>query len=299
MILDPRRLRRVLLPAVMLCLGGFARAADEPFFSGPQPGEKLPAFAVRDASPEGNGREVDFVAAADGKPLLLIFVQDVNRPSIQLTRLLGNYAKSREADGLRTGLVFLHEDAAKGEALVARIRHALPAVPTGVSPDGLEGPGTYGLNRKATLTILVGRRGVVTANFALVQPSIPVDLPRAVEAIVKEVGGKVPEMKELLGAEAPPPARGEAPDLRALLRPVIRLDADAAEVERAAAAVEALAAKDPAARAEIGRIASTIVNSGKIDNYGTPKAREFLKKWAAAPAPTADSQPTPNSEPRP
>jgi len=44
--------------------------------------------------------------------------------------------------------------------------------PTGISPDGEEGPGSYGLNRKMTLTILVANKGKVTANFALVQRTL-------------------------------------------------------------------------------------------------------------------------------
>ena len=55
---------------------------------------------------------------------------------------------------------------------VARARDSLRwRVPVGVSVDGLEGPGSYGLNRNVTLTVLVGKAGRVRANFALVQPS--------------------------------------------------------------------------------------------------------------------------------
>lgn len=66
----------------------------------------------------------------------------------------------------------------------------------GVSPDGLEGPGKYGLNSKVELTILMAKEGKVTANFALVQPSVN-DTPAVAEAIVKQVGGKAPTLKEL------------------------------------------------------------------------------------------------------
>ena len=39
-------------------------------------------------------------------------------------------------------------------------------------------------------------------------------------------------------------------------------------------------AKSEAARKELGRIGRTIVDSGKLKDYGTPPAQELLKKWA-------------------
>ena len=63
---------------------------------------------------------------------------------------------------------------------------------------------------------------------------------------------------------------------------MIQLKADAGTVEAAAKAVEehANAKGNEAFRKEIGRIANTIIDAGKLDNYGTPKAQEYLKKWA-------------------
>jgi hypothetical protein len=72
-----------------------------------------------------------------------------------------------------------------------------------------------------------------------------------------------------------------APNLRPLLGPLIRLNASEADVDRAAEAVEAAAAKDPKVRAEVGRVANTIIDAGKLEQYGTPKAQEYLRKWAA------------------
>ena len=44
--------------------------------------------------------------------------------------------------------------------------------------------------------------------------------------------------------------------------------------------IEAYVAKKPASRKEVGVIAQRIVKSGKLANYGTPAAQEYLKKWA-------------------
>jgi hypothetical protein len=255
---------------------------EEELFSGPQVGEKIPSFKVRGVL--GNeGKELDFVKQADGKPLVLVFVHDVNRPSIGMTRVLTSYTTSRAKDGLETGVVFLSDDATAAEERIKRIS-LTDATPTGVSMEGKEGPGSYGLNRKVTLTILVGKEGKVTANFALVQPSLQADLPKVLKEVVAVAGGKVPKLEDIAGApemmRRDPKAGPNLDELRGLIRPVIKLDAKPEEVDEAAAAVEKYVAKDEAARKEVGRIANTIINAGKLKDYGTPKAQEYFTKWA-------------------
>jgi hypothetical protein len=146
------------------------------------------------------------------------------------------------------------------------------------------------LNRNVTLTILVGKGNKVTANYALVQPSLQVDLPKILASVIEVAGGKVPDiaklpgMPESMGGRMGGGERGDgsgAPNLRPLLGPLIRLNASEADVDRAAEAVEAAAAKDPKVRAEVGRVANTIIDAGKLEQYGTPKAQEYLRKWAA------------------
>ena len=121
------------------------------------------------------------MTGADSKPIVLVFVHDVNRQTISMTRILTNYTLSRSKEGLHTAVVLLAEDTTGALNTLKRIQHALTAnVPTGVSPDGLEGPGNYGLNRSVQMTILVANKNRVTANFALIQPSLQVDLPNVV-----------------------------------------------------------------------------------------------------------------------
>lgn len=274
------------------------QGAEETPFSGPQAGERLPAFRVRGVFGDSAGKELDFVAAAKQGPIVLIFVHDFNRPSVSFTRVLSAYTQSRAKDGLTTGVVALYEDATEGEQSLKRMAHALTKeAPTGISLDGKEGPGSYGLNRQVTLTILVGKDGQVTANFALVQPSLQADLPKVLKAIVAVAGGEAPKLNELPGMAAMAAKPGEQdPRLRELLRPVIQKDASDAAVTKAAEAVEAFARENEAARREIGRIANTIIDAGKLDNYGTAKAQEYLRKWAReygrpAAAPAREKQP--------
>ncbi|MDZ4849789.1 MAG: hypothetical protein SGI77_10870 [Pirellulaceae bacterium] len=176
--------------------------ADEKLFSGPQIGEKLSPFTVRGVFDQDAGKEIDFISIANGKPIVLIFVHDMNRQSISMTRTLSHYTHSRAKDGLATGVVWLDDDATEAENTLKRIRHALVSeAPTGISVDGREGPGSYGLNRNVMLTILVGNEGKVTGNFALVQPSLQADLPKILESVVAVAGGNVPKLEDLDGMQ--------------------------------------------------------------------------------------------------
>lgn len=270
-------------------LGVFSQ---EPIYSGPQVGEQTGPFTMTLALGDSAGKTFDPIEKAQGKPTLLVFIHDVNRQSISMTRILTKYAHSRAKDGLQTSVILLSDDATGAQNNLKRMQHALtPDVPTGVSPDGREGPGSYGLNRAVQLTILVANKNRVVANYALVQPSLQVDLPKVVSSIVSQVGGPEPKLSDLLEAGGvmqdrnggTRPADESKPDpdrIRSLVRPLIQLDADIKQVDQAAEAIEQAIAQSPAIQKEIGRIASTIVSSGKLENYGTPHAQTYLKRWA-------------------
>jgi hypothetical protein len=184
--------------------------ATAPEFSGPQQGEKLVGFRMRHLTGDEEGGEIDPVEDAAGKPLVLVFVHEINRPSIGLSRVLLTYAAQHRSDGVRAAMVFLPADATATEDFVKRAAHALPeGVPIGASIDGAEGPGAHGLNRKVTLTILVAKENRVTANFALVQPSLQADGPKIAAAIASAGGFEPPTAAEL--AKIAEPARRGRP----------------------------------------------------------------------------------------
>ena len=258
--------------------------ADEEIFSGPQVGERLAAFTVRGTLGEFAGKEFDLVSTADGKPTLLFFVHEVTRPSVGLTRLIMKYAATRAEDGLVSGVVFLTADPTDTENWMKRAAHALPkAVPVGISTDGQEGPGAYGLNRNVAITVIVGKENKVTANFALVQPSIQADAPKIVKEIVDVLGGgKTPTLAELgaRGYTNTANARMNDPKLDPLLRSLIQKTATPEQIQQAIEAIEKYVADKPASQQRIGEIARRIINAGKLENYGTPLAQARLKVWA-------------------
>ncbi|MDG1896602.1 MAG: hypothetical protein P8J37_16995 [Fuerstiella sp.] len=262
--------------------------ADEPIFSGPQVGEKLPPLNVKGVYGDLADKDIELAAAPATDPELLIFFHERTRPAYGLTNMMMKYAASRKKDGLKSSVIYLTDDATETRDWLGRVKRNMnPNVIHAISPDGLEGPGSYGLNRNVALTVLVAKDGKVTANFALIQPSIQSDGPKILKAIVDATGGgKVPTVADLGGGrysgQARMKARGGKSDekLTSLLRAVINKQASDDDVREAAAAVEEYVKKNGNARREIARISSTVVNGGKLANYGTEAAQETLKRWA-------------------
>ncbi|WP_146587863.1 hypothetical protein [Posidoniimonas polymericola] len=271
-----------------------ADAADEfaQLFSGPQVGEELPPFEALPAF--GEAEKVAVLDGAMDGPVLLVFVHQVTRPSIGLTRLLMEYAATKQTTGLQSRLVFLTADPTDTKAFLQRARRALPrGVEPSISTEGIEGPGAYGLNRKITLTVLVASKGVVTANFPLVQPSIQADAPKIGYEIAKVLGGaEAPTLKEMgfdeqrMGMAR----RQQVPERDALYRqymaPVIQKTATPNDVVAAAKAVEEFAASTPWFKERVHRASKQITEGPRLTEYGTDKAQEYLKKWATQYAPS-------------
>lgn len=263
---------------VFAALASNARADDEKIFSGPQLGEKLKPFKVVGVYGDLEGKEMDFVEKADGKPVILIFVHELQRPTHALVRAVTHYAKSRQGDGLHTYIVWLHRDRTDAVNYLKRAAGSLNyVVPVGVSVDGAEGPGAYGLNRKVGLTVLVAKDNKVTANFALIQPGLN-DAPAIAEAIVKQVGGKAPTLEELekLATGGRPVKKDRDPQLERLLRMVINKDAQPEGIAKAAEDIEKLVGEKKELQKQLGEIAAICVKQ----KYGTDPAQKYLQTWA-------------------
>ena len=274
-----------------------ATAEEDPVFSGPQVGEKLPSFKIQNVLAEP-AKDVDLISQAEGKPVLIVFVHKRSRPAFGLTNALMNYALTRKKAGLTSGVAFLTADATETGNWMKRIRNYFPKGATyGISPDGLEGPGAYGLNRDVTLTILMGKDNKATANFALVQPGMEADGPKIAKALASLLGDEktVDLVKFSRGRMTDTPKRKRPANNRpgqqlpeaivSKLRAVISKDNSPEDVDKAAKALEEALAKDEKSARQVGVITNRIIDAGVLERYGTERAREYLKKWAKEFAP--------------
>lgn len=189
----------------------FNTSREKPLFSGPQAGEKLPPLKATGIRGETDGKEIEIVAEAGENPHVLIF-QTVD-PAAEcpacwlygVSALMARIANKSEV-GLRTSVVFLDDDAAALSKRVEGIAKALPEeILLAVSRDGREGPGVYGLNRNAAMTVLVAKEGKVIHNFAFQQPLLTVD-PHILGAIAEAIDEKRETLEKRLNED---PTEGE------------------------------------------------------------------------------------------
>ncbi len=193
---------------------GFNKSEESPLFSGPQPGDHLPPLKATGIRGKFADKEFDVIAEADGKPLVL-FVQDDNgvgvRGLIGTSRALLDIANKSEKE-IRTSVVFLDNDPGALSKWIKEFEAHVPKeVLLGISPDGGEGPGSYGLNRNAAMMILVAKGGKVIHNFAFQQPMLYLD-PHVLGAMADVMGVEYETMSKWLDSGSK--ARGERRDMR-------------------------------------------------------------------------------------
>ncbi|HMO15353.1 MAG TPA: hypothetical protein PKD64_14295 [Pirellulaceae bacterium] len=247
-------------------------------FSGPQVGEDCPDFALHSLLHDSD-EQVD-LPLREEKPTVIIFVHEITRPAFGLIRTLASYLES-EQDHVHGAIVFLTDDINETRRWAKVASSSLPKnLILAVSPDGKEGDGSLGLNRKMTLTILLVKGQKVVGNFALVQPSDQVDAIKICRRIADAAGIEAPSesrISELRGGESL--QRGEV-NLRTLLVPVIRVEASMEEIQIAAEKVQREADMNPEFRRQLGEACRRIVDAEKLENYGNEHSQAWIKKWA-------------------
>lgn len=199
----------VLALAILAACPKLSLAADR-VFSGPQPNEPTTPFKVAVVTGVGDGSERDPIAENKGAPTALVFIHTVERSLVPLLRVIDQYGALRK-DLLKTEVIFLVADRVAGEQRLKATANSLRLQSrVGLSLDGAEGPGNYGLNKECMMTIVMAKDNKVTTNFALVQPGIA-DAPKVIEALAKLSGDANPPTVESLSqrpGERPGMARG-------------------------------------------------------------------------------------------
>ncbi|MGE3308718.1 MAG: hypothetical protein AB7O66_02020 [Limisphaerales bacterium] len=299
----PHHLHRIALAALLALVGGRTAPGADAIFSGPQPSEKATPFKVIDLGTEKEGAERDPVTENAGAPTALVFVHGIERSLVPLLRVIDEYGALRK-DRIRTEVVFLAADRLAGEQRTRAANKSLRLQSRiGLSPEGIEGPGNYGLNKECLMTVLTTVSNRVTANFALVQPGIA-DAPRVLEALartagddappsVAELSGRRAEMaparsgdaamrRERAGAGAPAkePFPGAVPTderLQALLRRFIRATNDVATTDRILADVKVRIQDQPDLKKQAIDGWTRVLHFG--DRYGNEYSRKLGREF--------------------
>lgn len=168
----------------------FQNAKGEVVYSGPQPGERLPAFNATGIRGDRDGEEFNPVSIADGGPLVLIFQDNsvVGQKGLLLCGQALARIAERSPDGLHVSATFLVDDRTTGLLFEYDFMDKIDEViEMSVSPDRRDGPGIYGLNRNVGMTIIVAKDSRVLHNFVFIQPMLYPD-PHVFGAIAEAIG---------------------------------------------------------------------------------------------------------------
>ena len=174
-----------------------AAHATDPVFSGPQFGEKITPFKVVEILGPNAGKDRDVIADNSGGATAVVFLHGIERSMMPLLRVIDEYGGLRK-NALKTEIIFLNADRLEGEQRAKAASGSLKLNSrVGLSLDGAEGPGNYGLNKECLMTIVIAKANTVTANFALTQPGIA-DAPKVLEALAKASSDASPPTVEEL-----------------------------------------------------------------------------------------------------
>lgn len=183
----------------------FKKVQGATLFSGPQPGEKLPPLMAKGINGDVKGKTYDVIAKADGQ-LLVLFLQDESglglRGLLGISRLLVQIAEKSEQKMLMSA-VFLGDTPDTVENQASKlVSHVPSGVLLGISQDGREGPGSYGLNRSVAQTVIIAKDGKVLYNFAFTQPMLHPD-PYLLGAVGEAIGVKPVTLEKWLNEKNP------------------------------------------------------------------------------------------------
>lgn len=150
-------LMRLCLPLFAVgCLGfAFVASADD-FKSGLEVGKPAPSFEMKVVTGDEAGKEIDYLARWEKKPVLVIFIGEMTRPGFGLLKMLDKYGRLRQPEGLEVLIVRASEES---EMVVRQTKAFYDNYdiksPAGFAEEGAKGPPEYGLHEEAQMTVLL------------------------------------------------------------------------------------------------------------------------------------------------
>ncbi len=190
-----------------LCLtpGFLAAQTGETLPSGPKAGTTVAAVKVYAPVGARAGREYDALSVIGQEAGALLFIHELTRNTAPVIRGLDRLAEEYSLLGLENQTVFLSADRTQAEVRLKAVNGSLKLrEPIVLSLDGAEGPGTFALDRKCTLTLVLVNAGKVVRSVGLTdtgQNDVPV-----LRKWIEEITGPMPKgdaLRKLIAARMP------------------------------------------------------------------------------------------------
>lgn len=288
------KMKRLILLGSVFMMGlpcAFSEPQTDDVFSGPQVGETLPGFEMKVSLGGEPGTSVNFVKDVADDPIVVVFVHQLTRPAFALANAVMKYCGDVSQDRqIARGICFLSQDPTKAQTQIDRAKKYFPKKTlVGYSTEGIEGPGSYGLNRNVQVTILVAKEKSVVANFALVQPGVHADGPKVLAAIAKTIDAKdKPDINDYLpnnqAAQDAPIAID--PALMVEIRKLNSKDVDESTLKASITKLDELTKDKKGLQQQLASVANRWVRGGRFDEIATKEQQATIKRWAQRMAPS-------------
>src|SRR4051812_15423244 len=145
-----------------------ATPADEPFASGPKPGQRPMPYAFVLATGPNRGTAFCYICDTADKPAAIVFARTLSEPLGKLAAQLDQAVADAKVPDFRAWLTLLDDgkSANTEKTLVTwGQKHALRNLPLGVFEDPV-GPPAYRLHKDADVTVVLFVKQKAVANYA-------------------------------------------------------------------------------------------------------------------------------------
>jgi hypothetical protein len=181
--------------AMALSLFAYQEPMAEPLLSGPLAGASLQPVKVYAERGEHRAAEFDATADLGAEAGALLFIHDLSRNTAPMIRAFAEMGEEFKTRGYAGWCVLLSDDRTAAEARLQAVNGSLKLTrPIVLSLDGIEGPGSYALNRRCTLTLVTAKKGVVVRSVAFTDTGAA-DAPK-LRAWIEELLPPPPTLEE-------------------------------------------------------------------------------------------------------
>ncbi len=183
-------LKAIVPSCALVLVGALALTAAEKspkLESGLKPGERVPAFNVRDITGPEKGETLCYRCRFGGKPVVNIFAREITPELTSLIKNVDKQVAKNKDQKMEAFVVFLTDEPDKAEKKLEKLaeKHKVKIPLTLI--DNLAGPENYKIAKDADITVMMWVDGKVKVNHAFSKGKLKKETVKKVSADTKKI----------------------------------------------------------------------------------------------------------------
>ena len=156
--------------------------------SGLQPGDRPPAYNVKDCTGPNEGTSLCYRCKYGDRPVVNIFARELTPEVVSLVKKIDSVVGANEEKKMAAFVTLLTDDPDKDEAKLKEIakKEGLKNVPLTVF-DGIAGPEDYKIAEKADITVMMWVDSDVKVNYAFAKGELKASSTKSILADTKKI----------------------------------------------------------------------------------------------------------------